>query len=66
MAPRKQTAFRLEPELMDALHALKVRDGVPISESVRRALWAWVEGKEIIRTTARKRGGTRKGHKGIR
>ena len=44
---KRQTAFRIEPEIMDGLHALKERDGVPISEQVRRALRAWLDAKQI-------------------
>lgn len=40
-----QTAFRIEPEILEALQEIKERDGVPVSEQVRRALRAWVEAK---------------------
>jgi hypothetical protein len=53
MARLKQTAFRIEPDLLRALEEIKIRDGVPISEQVRRALRAWIESKGVS-PTARK------------
>jgi hypothetical protein len=41
--PRKMTAFRLDDDLIKAMEFVKDRDGVPISEQVRRALRAWLE-----------------------
>jgi hypothetical protein len=43
--PRKLTNFRIEDDLLDALRRIKDRDGIPLSEQVRRALRAWIEGK---------------------
>jgi len=55
----KQTAFRLDADLLGALQVIKVRDGIPISEQVRRALLAWVEAKGVTKPE-RKRAATRK------
>jgi hypothetical protein len=38
----KPTTFRLETEIMQALVAIRARDGIPVSEQVRRALTAWI------------------------
>jgi hypothetical protein len=38
----KLTTFRLEEELLEALQRIKDRDGIPVSEQVRRALQRWV------------------------
>jgi hypothetical protein len=57
---KKQTAFRIDPEILDGLQAVKDRDGVPISEQVRRALVAWLESKGLGKKTDRPRGATRK------
>ena len=58
---KKQTAFRLDSEIMDGLQFVKERDGVPLSEQVRRALRAWLEtrGVDVVKPE-RKRAGTRK------
>jgi hypothetical protein len=44
---KKQTAFRLDPELLDGLLFVKERDGIPLSEQVRRALRTWLEQKGV-------------------
>ena len=38
MTPKTASTFRIDDELMAALREVKERDGVPISEQVRRAL----------------------------
>jgi hypothetical protein len=55
----KQTAFRIDAEILDGLRAIKDRDGVPISEQVRRALTVWLESKGVAKAE-RKRAATRK------
>lgn len=62
MAPsfKKQTAFRIEPEILEGLQVVKERDGVPVSEQVRRALGAWLESKGVNVKSERKRAVTRK------
>jgi hypothetical protein len=55
----KQTAFRIDAEILDGLREVKDRDGVPISEQVRRALTVWLESKGITKAE-RKRAATRK------
>jgi len=61
VSPRKLTNFRLEDELLEALQRIKDRDGIPISEQVRRALRAWIEQKgETFEKAERKRAATRK------
>jgi hypothetical protein len=55
----KQTAFRIDAEILDGLREVKDRDGVPISEQVRRALTVWLESKGVTKAE-RKRAATRK------
>jgi len=57
---KKQTAFRIDPEILEGLQAVKQRDGVPLSEQVRRALTAWLTGKGVNVKADRKRAATRK------
>jgi hypothetical protein len=52
---KKQTAFRLEPEILDGLQLVKDRIGIPISEQVRRALRDWLERHGALRKPERKR-----------
>ena len=44
---KRQTAFRIEPEILDGLHEVKTRDGLPISEQVRRALREWLQHRGV-------------------
>ena len=58
---KKQTAFRIDTEILARLQAVKARDGIPVSEQVRRALGMWFERKDIeSRNAGRKRAVTRK------
>jgi hypothetical protein len=54
MAPRTLTNFRIDPELLDALRAIKKRDGLPIAEQIRRAIQAWVVERGINAKAIRK------------
>ena len=60
----KQTAFRLEADLLSALQEIKHRDGVPVSEQVRRALRAWVESKGVTTAAPKRPRGRRRPKKG--
>jgi hypothetical protein len=61
MTALRQTAFRIPDELLDALQAIKERDGIPVSEQVRRALQTWIDTKGVIvQKTERKRVSPRK------
>ena len=59
MTTRKLAAFRLDPEIIDGLQRIKERDGVPVSEQVRRALLAWLQSRGAIKLE-RKKASTRK------
>jgi len=57
---RTATTYRLEADILEGLQRIKERDGVPVSEQVRRALRMWLESKfemkpERKRTVTRKR-----------
>jgi hypothetical protein len=60
VAQRILTNFRIDGELLDALREIKERDGLPISEQVRRAIRAWVEARGVRMKVDRKRASTRK------
>lgn len=54
-------AFRMAPELMEAMRTVKEKDGVPVSEQIDRAVRAWLEARGItVNKTERKRADTRK------
>jgi hypothetical protein len=41
--PRRFAAFRLDAGIVEGLRFLEKRDGIGVSEQVRRALWQWLE-----------------------
>jgi hypothetical protein len=55
----KPTTMRLDVDIMAALAAIRDRDGIPVSEQVRRALLAWVREKGVKVKAARTRASTR-------
>lgn len=60
MARKELTAFRVDPEIMAGLRQVKVRDGVPLSVQVDRALRAWLALKGTSTKPAPRRAGTRR------
>ena len=51
----KPTTFRLETEIMEALTVIRDRDGIGVSEQVRRALKHWIAEKGVKMKSERKR-----------
>jgi len=47
---KTQTAFRIDPDILEGLRLVKERDGMPFSEQVRRALRVWLETKGVAKT----------------
>jgi len=61
MTPRRMTTFRIDDELLDALRGVYEREGIQISEQVRRAIRMWLQSKGVVvEKTDGKRAGTRK------
>ena len=56
--PLKPATFRLEMEILAALEHIRARDGISVSEQVRRALKQWIAAKGV--KADRKRASTRK------
>lgn len=55
MSPKELTAFRVAPEIMAGLRAVKDRDGIPLSVQVHRALETWLASKGVNIKTAPRR-----------
>ena len=53
------TTFRIDHELLEALRDVYEREGIQISEQVRRAIRLWLDSKGVVVKAARKRSGTR-------
>jgi hypothetical protein len=45
--PKTFTAFRVAPELLDAMREIKTPDGVPMSVQVDFALRAWLQARGV-------------------
>jgi hypothetical protein len=58
------TSLELPPRLKEGLETVKVRDGIPQSEQIRRAVTAWLEEKGVL--AAGKQGAERKATKRAR
>ena len=54
MADRQLINFRIDSDLAAGLKLVAVRDGVPQSEQVRRAIRAWLEGRKAIKAASRR------------
>jgi hypothetical protein len=60
VTPLRATNFRLESELIEALQVIRDRDGIPVTEQVRRAIQAWLKEKGVTPKAQGKRAVTRK------
>ena len=60
LMPLEPATFRLESELLDGLRRVKERDGIAVTEQVRRAVIAWLESKGVKVKSERKRSPSRK------
>ena len=58
--PKKLTNFRIDEELLAQLEAIRIKDGIPVSEQVRRGIVMWVDSKSGKIKAERKRAVTRK------
>lgn len=56
---RKTTAFRIDADLLAGLQEVWVRDGIQVSEQIRRAIRNWLNEKGVMKAE-RKRAVTRK------
>ena len=64
MTPKTASTFRIDDELMAALREVKERDGVPISEQIRRGLLECGlkrKGVSVKKAPSRRSGKPRKG-----
>jgi hypothetical protein len=58
MTPKTASTFRIDDELLAALQQVKERDGIPLSEQVRRALKMWLESKGVVDNRAERKRAT--------
>ena len=60
MTPQRITTVRIDDEILDGLRRVRERDGVPVSEQVRRALRAWLDAKGVRAKAVSRRAETRR------
>jgi hypothetical protein len=61
MTPRKLHTFRIDEDLLQAMQEIWERDGIQVSEQIRRAIRAWLQTKGVaLRRAERKRAATHK------
>jgi hypothetical protein len=61
MTPTRRVAtFRIDDDLFEGMQRLQARDGIPLSEQIRRALRPWLEAKGVVNKSDRKRSVKRK------
>jgi hypothetical protein len=52
--PKRPYTLKIDPALIDALRAIKIRDGIAESEQIRRGIRLWLESKGVKVKAARK------------
>ena len=62
MSPKELTAFRMAPEVMAALRAVKAAEGIPVAVQIDFAVREWLKrkGVQVKVKPERKRAVTRK------
>jgi hypothetical protein len=60
MSPKKFTAFRIDDRLLEAMQAVRVAEGLPVTTQVELAVREWLKKKGVIVRTERKRAATDK------
>ena len=59
VSPKDKTALRLDPGLLDALRAIKARDGIPVTTQIEFAIRDWLKKKGVTVKSPRPRASTR-------
>ena len=60
VSPKELTAFRMAPDVMAALRAVKAKEGIPVAVQIDFAVRAWLKKKGVTMKPERKRAVTRK------
>lgn len=60
MSPKELTAFRMAPEVMEALRGVREKEGIPVAVQIDFAIREWLKRKGVHVRTERKRASTRK------
>lgn len=60
VAVKKAYTLKIDPELLAALRAIKIRDGIGESEQIRRGIQLWLKKKGVALKSERQRASTRR------
>ena len=60
MSPKELTAFRMAPEVMEALRGVRTKEGIPVAVQIDLAVRKWLKAKGVTVKAERKRAVTRK------
>ena len=60
MSPKELTAFRMAPEVMEALRGVREKEGIPVAVQIDFAIREWLKRKGVHVKPERKRASTRK------
>ena len=47
--PRTLTNFLIDPDLLEGLRAIRQREGIALSEQIRRGVRMWLESKGVTK-----------------
>jgi predicted transcriptional regulator len=54
MSPKTTTTIRIDDALLDGLQYIRQRDGIPVSEQIRRAIQDWLRAKGVSASAKRR------------
>ena len=61
MSPKESTALRIDVDLLEAMRAVKDREGIPVTTQIEMAVREWLKSRGVVVNKAeRKRASTRK------
>jgi hypothetical protein len=60
VSAKTPTALRIDNDILDAMRAMKARDGVPITTQIERAVTEWLTKRGITVQPASRRAGARR------
>lgn len=60
MTPKTPANFRIDDTLLRAMAGIRTREGIPISEQLRRGIRLWLKSKGVVEQAAPRRARTRR------
>jgi hypothetical protein len=60
MSPKQMISLRLDPNLLNAMRAVKEKEGIPVAVQLEKAAREWLAKRGLKMKSERKRADTRK------